>query len=132
MFVGCAYGTRIQREAFNVSPVYCHGDECFHIYKKASILLFGNTFSDGQYKILVEETTIEDGEEEVEKYIQTINVNGDIVTVKIDDDIVCQYDQKNRKMINISDNSDTFDEEPSERAKKLTNKPCLYACCPNR
>lgn len=120
MVAGCAYGTRIQREAFNISPVYCHEDECFYIQRKTAILLF-NIIPDGQYKYMVEETTIEDGNEEFEKHIQTINVNGNIVTAEIDD-LIFQYSQKKRKLINIIDKSGTLNKKEMEKIKNITNQ----------
>ena len=109
MFAGCAttnHGTQIQGEAFNVLPTYCYGDECFNIQRKTAIPLFNNIIPDGQYKTMVETTMIGNGEEEVEKSTQTktINVNGDIVTVEIDD-IIFQYNQKKQKVINMIDKS---------------------------
>lgn len=61
MFAGCVttnHGTQIQGEAFNVLPTYCYGDECFDIQRKTAILLFNNNIPDGEYKIIVEMTTL--------------------------------------------------------------------------
>ena len=111
--------TQIQGEAFNVLPTYCYEDDCFNIQKKAAIRLFNNNIPNGQYKTAIKTTTIENGQEEFEKFIKEITVSGDTVTIDSGDDIVLQYNQKKQIITKIIDKTGTLSEK---HIKMIRNK----------
>ena len=108
---------KIQKDAFNVLPTYCYGDECFEIQKINSIKYYNSNIPDGRYKIEKEVIFVDWNEKEsIEKKIFTVTVNGEIVTTEYDT-FLAQHNQKTHRVINFIDKSGTLSKKQISIAK---------------